>query len=358
MRPPLRELVPYQVAVYPGVIKLDANENPYPFPAAIRDAICAALDGEAFTRYPDGAAQALREALARYAGLAPGNVLVGNGSDEIILNILLTFGTGRQVVIAAPTFGMYRLHSLVAGAEPVEVPRGTDFAVEPSALLAAARARGAAMIILCSPNNPTGNVTPLADIERLLQEFAGLVVVDEAYAEFSGTSAAGLVSRCPRLVLLRTFSKAFGLAGLRVGYMLAGEDVVQAVWRVKQPFNVNTFSQLAALAVLNARDVFQERIEAICRARDELYKGLEELPGVTAFPSRANFILFRTPLPAAEVYHGLLRRGILIRNVDGPLLPGCLRVTVGRPEENARFLEALADVLRAGSPTGTPHPNV
>ncbi|MGQ9755109.1 MAG: histidinol-phosphate transaminase [Desulfotomaculales bacterium] len=348
MRPVLRDMVPYHVPVHAGVIKLDANENPYPFPTAVRDAIWAAAGGETFNRYPDGAARALRDALADYAGVAPGNVLVGNGSDEIILNLLLTFGTGRRVLIAAPTFGMYRLHSLVAGAEPVEVPRGADFAVEPDAFLAAARAQNAQMVFLCSPNNPTGNVTPPADIERLLREYAGIVVVDEAYAEFAGTSAVGLLSRYPRLVLLRTFSKAFGLAGLRVGYMLAGEDVVQAVWRVKQPFNVNAFSQAAALAVLGNQDVFREQIEAICRARDDLYSRLEELPGVTAFPSRANFILFRTPLPAGGVYEGLLRRGVLVRNVDGPLLPGCLRVTIGRPEENTRFLDALADVLRTG----------
>lgn len=347
MRPALREMEPYRVPVYEGVVKLDANENPYPFPAHVREAIFAAIDDHAFTRYPDAGAQALRVALARYAGVQPENVLVGNGSDEIILNVLLTFGTGGRVLIAEPTFSMYRIHSIVAGAEPVGVPRTADFAVDTAGLLAAAR-EGARIIIVCSPNNPTGNVVSQEEIERLLQEFSGLVVVDEAYAEFAGVSAVGLLSRYSRLVLLRTFSKAFGLAGLRVGYMLAGEDVVRAVWRVKQPFNLNTFSQLAALAVLSAPDIFWERIRSICRARDELYARLAALPGVTAFPSRANFILFRTPLAAEQVYAGLLHRGILIRNVDGPLLPGCLRVTVGQPEENRRFLEALEDVLRCG----------
>ncbi|MEW5762144.1 MAG: histidinol-phosphate transaminase [Bacillota bacterium] len=346
VRPALRAMVPYRVPEHRGVIKLDANENPYPFPPAVQAAVLAAVNGRAFTRYPDGAARELREALARYTGVAPENVLVGNGSDEVILNLLLTFGTGRRVVIAAPTFSMYRLHAVVAGAEPVEVPCRADFAVDAAALAAAARE--AAVLILCSPNNPTGNVTPLEVIEELLGNCPGLVVVDEAYAEFAGVSAVELLPRRPRLVLLRTFSKAFGLAGLRVGYMLADADVVEGVWRVKQPFNVNTFSQRAALAVLRHPEPFREQIRAICRDRDALYEELRRVPGVTAFPSRANFILFRTPLPAAEVYEGLLGRGILIRNVDGPLLPGCLRVTVGRPEENARFLAALREVLGEG----------
>ncbi|MEW6574623.1 MAG: histidinol-phosphate transaminase [Bacillota bacterium] len=345
VRPDLRDLVPYAVSHYPGYIKLDANENPYDFEPEVLAQIFQRVGGQTFTRYPDPMAVDLRRALAGYTGLEPGKILAGNGSDELILTLLLTFGGGGRVVITPPTFSMYGIHARIAGAVPVEVPRLEDFAPDVPALISAARTADARLVILCSPNNPTGNVVSRDEVETLLKETAGLVVLDEAYTEFAGDTCTDLVQRYPRLVVLRTFSKAFGLAGLRVGYLLADEAVISELLKVKQPFNLNAFSQLAALTVLEHLPVFEQRIRAIIADREELFRRLKEVPGVAVFPSRANFLLFRTPLPAATVYEGLLKHRVLIRNVEGPGLEGCLRVNVGTPEENETFVKALVDVL-------------
>lgn len=347
VRPELRQLTPYHVPAYPGVIKLDANENTYGFPKEVRADIFRAVNGETFGRYPDPDAGTLRAALAEYTGVASERITVGNGSDELILNLMLTFGAGGRVVIATPTFGMYALHATVAGAEPVAVPRDADFAVDPEAVCRAAARPGVRVVVLCSPNNPTGNTIPLDVTAHILALTRAVVVLDEAYYEFCGETAVPLLTRYPHLVILRTFSKAFGLAGLRVGYMLAGEAVTGLVRRVKQPFNVNAFSQLAATRLLARRRIFEERIREICRSRDELLAALWRVPGVTAYPSRANFLMFRTRRPAPEIYEGLLARGVLIRLLDGPDLPGCLRVSVGRPDENAVFLRALTEVMQS-----------
>jgi histidinol-phosphate aminotransferase len=352
IRKELLALEPYHVPFHPGVVKLDANENTYDFPPEVWDDIVRAVDGQTFGRYPDPTAADLRAALAGYTGVAPEQISVGNGSDELIQNLMLTFATGGKVVIATPTFGMYAVHATIAGATPVPLPRGPDFSVDPEAVIAAAGQPGVRVVILCSPNNPTGNTIPLEVTRRILEGTRAVVVVDEAYYEFCGETAVPLLADYPHLVLLRTFSKAFGLAGLRVGYMLAGKEVTEAVGRVKQPFNVNAFSQLAAARLLKWRPVFAERIRKICLSRDELLAAMQGVPGVTVYPSRGNFLLFRTALPARTVYEGLLKRGVLVRILDGPDLPGCLRVSVGQPGENAQFLKALAETMASGASAG------
>ncbi|MEW6183509.1 MAG: histidinol-phosphate transaminase [Bacillota bacterium] len=344
-RPDLRDLIPYAVPDYPGFIKLDANENPYDFAPEVMSEIFRQVSGQTFVRYPDPLAAGLREALAGYTGLDPENVLAGNGSDELILTLLLTFGSGGRVIITPPTFSMYGIHARIAGAVPIDVPRLADFTLDLQALLREAAVQGTRMMIICSPNNPTGNTVARAAVEELLEGTEGLVLLDEAYVEFAGKSCTELVRRYPRLVVLRTFSKAFGLAGLRVGYLAAGSEVISALLKVKQPFNLNAFSQLAARTVLEYLPVFRERIDAIVAGREELLRKMSDIPGVETFPSRANFILFRTGLPAAAVYEGLLEREILIRNVESPGLDRCLRVNVGTPAENRAFIDALRAVL-------------
>lgn len=346
--PVLRDLVPYHVPVHTGVVKLDANENPYDFPPELLTGIFERVDGQTFVRYPDAEARELREAIAAYTGLSAENVFVGNGSDELILNLFLTFAVGGRVLIATPTFGMYRIHTVIAGAEPVAVNRDPDFAVDPERLLQAAQEVPAKVMVLCSPNNPSGNTIPPETVEQVLTGFDGIVVLDEAYFEFCGKSSVSLLGRYPNLVVLRTFSKAFGLAGLRVGYMLAHPDVIDAVWRVKQPFNVDAFAQLAARTVLENRSLFAPQIEVLMRDGAALYERLRLLPGVEAYPTEANYVLFWTPLDAQTVYQGLLARGVLIRDLGGPGLERCLRVSFGRPEENTKFLESLEEVLGSG----------
>jgi len=345
-REDLRTLVPYEAPFFPDVIKLDANENPYGFPPEIMVKVFREVSSADFARYPDAGAAALRESLAGYTGVNPGNILVGNGSDEVILNLMLAFGFRAKFAVATPTFSMYSVHGRIASCEMVEVPRLKDFSLDVEAVKKAASSPGIKLVVVCSPNNPTGNVVPREEIEDIADSTNSLVVVDEAYGEFGGESCVPLLSRYPNLIVLRTFSKAFGMAGLRVGYLLATRPVIDELLKVKQPYNLNAFSQIAARAVMENMPVFMERVEKILLERDRLFSELSVLPGVEAFPSQSNFIMFRTPLPAGMLFDRMLERGVFIRNVEGPALPHCLRVTVGTPEENKVFIEKLGEILK------------
>lgn len=347
LRRDLNKLVPYNVPRIPaGTIKLDANENPFDFPADILAEICDRLK-QPITRYPDPLAAELTGAISEYTGVPVEGIMAGNGSDEVILNLLLTFGSGGQVVIAVPTFSMYRIYSLIAGAVPVEVFRTAGFGLDIDALCRAAGRAEARVVILCSPNNPTGNAASTKEIATLLECSRALVVVDEAYIDFGGESCLKLLKGYPNLVILRTFSKAFGMAGLRVGYLLGNPAVVKELLRVKQPFNLNTFSQAAACTVLARKEEFKSQVQKILAYREKLAGQLATLPGIDVFPSQANFILFRTRLPAKDIFESLLKEGILIRSFRDPELKDCLRVTVGREQENEIFLEKIRKIVNA-----------
>lgn len=345
VREELKGLLPYQAPYYASVLKLDANENPYPFPEDVMKEIYLETLSAGFSRYPDPMAVKLRERLAAYTGVSPENIMVGNGSDELILDLMLTFGTGAKFVVASPSFVMYGIQGQIASAARIDVPRLSDFSLDVPALRKAAGEPGVKLVIICTPNNPTGTATPRQEIEAILANTNALVVVDEAYGEFGGETCIPLLGQYPNLIILKTFSKAYGLAGLRVGYLLAGTSIINELLRVKQPFNLNSFSQVAARVVMENLAPFRERIGTILKERDLLFAELSAIPGVETFPTEANFILFRTALPAAEVYQGLLERGVLVRSVDSPVLPRCLRVSVGTPEEDACFLTSMREIL-------------
>lgn len=343
LREELRQLQPYQPHDYPGTIKLDANENPYPLPETIQQEAQDILKKSKFNRYPDPASTELRRGIARYAGVGVGQIMVGNGSDELILNLLQAFGSGGKVIITEPTFGMYRIHSCIAGAEAVTVSRREDFSVDASQVITAAEQNNAKLVMLCSPNNPTGNDTPLTVIEEILGNVPGIVVVDQAYVEFGGDDCVALLSKYPNLVILRTFSKAFGLAGLRLGYLLAHPGVVKELTRVKQPYNVNIFSQATGLAVLNHLDTFKAQWQQIITDRDTLAGELAKLPGLEVLPSVANFILIRYPAGAEKLHQKLLEQRVLVRYM-GQGMPEYLRISVGTTEENKQLLQALQSI--------------
>jgi histidinol-phosphate aminotransferase len=345
VREELKGLLPYNAPYYSSVLKLDANENPYPFPEDVLEKIFNETVSFGFNRYPDPMAVQLRERLAAYTGVSPENIMVGNGSDELILDLMLTFGTGAKFVVASPSFVMYEIQGQIASSVRLDVPRRSDFHLDVAALQKAAKEPGVKMVIICTPNNPTGTATPRSEIEAILANTGALVVVDEAYGEFGGESCIPLLDRYPNLIVLKTFSKAFGLAGLRVGYLLAGASIINELLRVKQPFNLNAFSQIAARVVMENLTPFRERIKTILQERDRLFAELSAMPGVETFPTEANFILCRTALPASRVYQGLLERGVLVRNVDSPSLPRCLRISVGTPEENKYLLASLKDIV-------------
>ncbi|TYO96267.1 histidinol-phosphate transaminase [Desulfallas thermosapovorans] len=343
VRERLKELIPYQEVSYPEVIKLNANENPYDFPAEIWRDINEMLGAQSFTRYPDAMAQQLIRELARCYSVGEDNIMVGNGSDELILNLMLTFGAGNRVVIAVPTFSMYGIHARVAGAEIVEVARLEDFGLDVPGIIRAGES--AALVVICSPNNPTGNSATVEQVQAILAGCQCPVVVDQAYVEFGGQDFLPLLDSHPNLVILRTFSKAYGLAGLRVGYLFARPRVLQYLFKVKQPFNLNIFSQTAALAVLRCRDIFARQVAEIVRQREALYKAMRQMPGFDVLPSDANYLMFKTCYPAVKIFEGLLERGVLVRNFGDPLLTRYLRVSVGQPEENMIFLHSLQQVI-------------
>lgn len=351
VREDIKGLVPYDTHPFPKVIRMDANENPYTFPEEVVGEMLKELKGDTFTRYPDPGAVRLREALGEYNGISPGKIMVGNGSDEMIQLLYLTFGgRGRTVFLPVPTFSMFRIHARIAGTKVEKLPMEEGFRVPIEEILKGAEDCQADIIVLVTPNNPTGTVIPEKDLLQVLENTQALVVIDEAYYEFNRQSVVPYLEKYPNLVVLRTFSKAFGLAGMRVGYLVANEPVIFELNKLKQPFNVNSFSQIAAQAALRHREVFEEQIQNILRERERVFIALEGMSGVRPYPSQANFVLFKTPVKSTEVYEKLLEQGILIRDLgkEPGLLQDCLRVTVGKKEENDLFLEKLGVILAGG----------
>ncbi|MFZ5650424.1 MAG: histidinol-phosphate transaminase [Bacillota bacterium] len=345
-REDLKDMEPYDAYYSPGIIRMDANENPHDFPDEVKEYLFSQIGPQFFGRYPDSRAYDLVTDLAGYYGVKAEKIVVGNGSDELILNIMLAFGVGRKVFVASPTFSMYGIHARVAGAHTVNVPRGADFEVDVEGMIESAGGEPG-VIIICNPNNPTGNATDPRDIERIAGSVSSLVVVDEAYMEFGGESCIPLLDRYPNILVMRTFSKAFGLAGLRVGYLFASPEVVSELKRIKQPFNVNSFSQMAARSALVFRELFMERIKSIIRDREVLESRLKSVPGVTVYPSVANFLFFSAGKPSEEVYRRLLAERVMIRFIRVPGRGDFLRVSVGTPEENDTFIDRLLSVLAA-----------
>lgn len=347
VRDDIKELVPYEPHLFENVIKMDANENPHTFPPEVVKNIFAGITSDDFIRYPDPQGTELKAKLSQFTGQPPGNIVLGNGSDELIQLILQTFGgPGRRVVIPVPTFSMYRIHGEISGTIPVEVPRDEKFGLVTDELLVQMQHPDTRVTFIASPNNPTGNCVPIHQIRELVEEVKSLVVVDEAYIDFGGETSLPMLREYPNLVILRTFSK-IGLAGLRVGYLVANRDVTLELLKVKQPYNVNTVSQKAACNVLDNWQLFREQIAEIASERVRLAAGLQKIPGVRVYPSQANFILFSVPVSPAEVHQRLVEAGILIRkglgNTHG--LENCLRVTVGTKQENDLFLEKLNENL-------------
>ncbi len=347
VREDIKKLIPYEPHDYPDVIKLDANENPHTFPEIVIREIFERLSGDTFTRYPDPGGRELKAKISELIKTEADNVVLGNGSDELIQLIMQTFGgPGKRVVIPVPTFSMYKIHGQITGTQPVEVPRNEDFSLNTELLLTEMNNPDTRVTFIATPNNPTGNSVPLSQIEALVRETGSLVVVDEAYIDFGGETALPLLSKYPNLIILRTFSKV-SLAGLRVGYLAAHKDVTRELLKVKQPYNVNAFSQLAAAVVLDNWNAFLQQIEEIVSERTRLQEELAKIPGIENHPSDANFILFKVPQSPGELHQGLVEDGLLVRNSPGSThgLDKCLRVTVGTRQENDLFLEKLKNRL-------------
>jgi histidinol-phosphate aminotransferase len=334
------------VAPPPRVVRLDWNESPYgPSPKA--RATLAALD--ALHRYPEIDARTLREALGRYLGVAGERVIVGAGLDDVLNTLaLLLIEPGDRVVVSEPTFGLYRPLFSLHGATVVDAPLGDDFALDADGVLAAIDGR-TKLVIVCNPNNPTGNLFDPAAVERVVAEAGCLVAVDEAYAEFAGVTHLPLAERYENVALLRTLSKFAGLAGMRVGYGVFPEALMPYLLRVMPAFgNVGVASAAAAVASLEDLPYLSGIVARIVGQRDALAVALGAMPGVRPFPSATNFLLVRLPVvDAAPVVARLAERGVHVRHFARAELGlgDCLRVSVGTPEENGVFLEELSAAL-------------
>jgi len=328
-----------KLGLRPGQIaKLDGNENPYgPSPN-----VAEAVAGTRVELYPDPFHTEPREAIADFAGAPAEQIMFGNGSDELLeLVIRLLLSPGDEVVTCEPTFGMYSFLPPLFLGKVVSVPRRQDFSVDVDAVLAAITAR-TKLVLLASPNNPTGNLLPAADVERLLDS-GRVVLLDEAYVEFSEgcATAVPLTVRYDNLVVLRTFSKWAGLAGLRVGYGVFPAQLIRHLWKIKQPYNVNVAAAAAVLASLADRDYLLANVGKMVAERGRMLQALSAVPGWRVYPSDANFLLCRVP-NARKVKEQLWEKGIMVRSYfDKPGLEDCLRISVGLPEHTDRLVEAM-----------------
>lgn len=344
----VRELRPYSLKPEQTRVKLNQNENAWDTPSEIKQETLRRLGDRAWSRYPDFSPQRLHQRLAEFCGWKPEGIIAGNGSNELIQALLMvTVAEDRKVLINEPTFALYRQITTVLGGEVVSVSLAPDLSYDPKALTTAVKTVRPPVTIICSPNNPTGCVLERPDLVCLLENSSGLIVIDEAYAEFSGQTVVSLLKQHSNLVVLRTFSKAMAMAGLRIGYLLSAPELVQEVAKAVLPYNLNVISQVAAeVAIEMFESQLQPAVRAICAERDRLYGELLTIPGLEPVRSRANFMLVRSQVEPLFIFNELLRREILIRDVSKyPLLQDYFRISVGTPEENDMLLTALREIL-------------
>jgi len=348
IKPAVAQLEAYDPHKRPWRIKLDANESPYALPASIREAVLQALGRVDINRYPDPEAEHLRHTLGRWIGVDPAMMLLGNGSDEVIQIILTACGApAGTVLFPAPTFSMYGIAAQALDQRAVEIPLRPGWSLDVPQMLEASARERPRVTFIATPNNPTANCFRDEDVRALIEEVPGVVVIDEAYQPFSGQTFLPLLETHPRLIILRTLSK-IGLAGLRVGVLLANPDLITQLNKVRAPYNLNAYSQAAAEVVLQHWDLLAPLIREIGRERERLREHLERMPAVEVFPSQANFLLARFASGGAQIWEALEAQGILVRHYPGAnALADCLRITVGTPAENDGLTEALRAILAA-----------
>lgn len=346
-REDLRALEGYHSPQLDVAVRLNTNESPYEPPRAFVDAWLGALAEVPLNRYPDRAALELRTALATRSGQPVERVFCANGSNEVLQSLLLAYGgAGRSAVVFEPTYALHSHIARISGTAVATGDRRDDFGIDVDAARNLIIRLEPAIVFLCSPNNPTGTVDPRSTVEAILDATNGLVVVDEAYGEFADRSATELVDEDGRLVVVRTYSKVWSLAALRLGFCFAPSWVVDELDKVVLPYHLSAPTQLAGTVALQYEDAMDERVETLVRERTRVEAELAAVDGITAFASGANFVLFRVHGDGHDLWQRLVDRGVLVRDFSSwPRLDDCLRVTVGTPEENDTFLAALRAAL-------------
>ncbi len=330
-------------------VRLNTNESPFPPPAAWLDAVADIARSIQWNRYPDRAVTELRETIARRHNVDPANIFVANGSNEVLQTILLAYGgAGRCVATFEPTYQMYSQIARVTGAEVVQGERRADLTLDALEIERLLSRHKPSVSFLCNPNNPTGIIEPRENLEVMLAHTTGVVVVDEAYAEFSEWSAVDMVTEDRPLAVTRTFSKTLSMAALRVGYVVAPKQMIADLEIAVLPYHLDSFKQAATIAALNFVSEMEQRVDIIKSERSRIFAAISEME-CDVWPSGSNFILFRPrSAAAAVVWQRMVDSGVLVRDFSTiPRLSGCLRVTVGTPDENSAFLDALSKALSA-----------
>lgn len=346
LKPSLKKQKAYQVAQEPELIKLNQNELPYDLPKDLQKKLAARLVKLPLNRYPVMEPLRLKKALAQKLKLKPEQILVGTGSNVLLQALVLSLKEKSLVLSVSPSFALYELIPKTFGYPFAGVRlRKKDFTLEEGKFLRVVRQKKPSLIFLANPNAPTGGLYSIDFIKKLLEQTSGLVLVDEAYFEFSGVTLIKELKKFSNLLINRTFSKAYGLGGVRVGYLLGHEDLLREIKKAMVPFSVGVLNEEAALFALEHQKIFKEKIKEVLAEKEKLYQSMARLKGLEVFPSAANFLLFRVNDALACFTH-LKKKGILVRNVSGqPDLKGCLRVTVGTPSENQKFLKALVGAI-------------
>ena len=344
-RADLSELSPYHVEQPDHCVKLDANESPFDLPNEILKEVLKEIGKLRFHRYPDPSSNRLRTAISGMINVDKDLVVVGNGSDELISYILQIFAKfDVRAFFPSPTFSMYRIFAQVFGVPFTEIKLGSNFELVGETWQSYLDKYPKNLVFLAYPNNPTGNLFSEDILHKILLRSDTILILDEAYFEFSGKSLLSLVHQHPNLIVTRTFSKAYGLAGIRCGYMVAHPDVVSEVNKVRMPYNLNRFSQAVAMLIIKYREILKPYVNSILEERKRVYDRLVAIDWCRPIPTDSNFILFQTSKPADQVFNKVLSHGVLIRNLSRPgLLENCLRVTIGTAEENDQFLHAITD---------------
>lgn len=350
IRPEVRQLTAYQVADAEGLIKLDAMENPYVLPETLVVEWQQVLSDAALNRYPDPSSAELTKTLSRVMGVPESqSVVLGNGSDELIQMLAMAVAQKDRCILSFdPGFVMYKMIAEFVGMQYVGVPLTSQYALDMNAVRSSIKENNPAIIFIAYPNNPTANCFSESDIEEIIQIAPGLVIVDEAYHPFAQKSFMSMLEQYDQLLVMRTVSK-MGLAGLRLGLLCGHPALIEQIDKIRLPYNINVLTQLTAKFVLENIDVLDEQAALIRDERDGLLKRMNALTDIVAFPSDANFILFRVENKNAnDVFDEIKNQGVLIKNMKATegLLSQCLRVTVGTPEENNRFLSALSEATK------------
>ena len=348
-REQIQAMTGYHSAQVDVPVRLNTNESPFPPPAAWLDAVADIARSIQWNRYPDRAVTELRETIARRHNVDPANIFVANGSNEVIQTILLAYGgAGRCVATFEPTYQMYTQIARVTGAEVVQGERRADLTLDAIEIERVLTRHKPSVSFLCNPNNPTGIIEPRENLETMLAHTTGVVVVDEAYAEFSEWSAIDMVTEDKPLAVTRTFSKTLSMAALRVGYVVAPKKMISDLEIAVLPYHLDSFKQAATIAALDFVSEMEQRVDVIKSERGRIFSAISEME-CDVWPSGSNFILFRPrSTAAAVVWQRMVDRGVLVRDFSTtPRLTGCLRVTVGTPDENSAFLDALTAALSA-----------